>query len=72
MGNVLLDWIDGPISRMYNQSSVFGGGIDWLADILIQYNVAVWAVMKSENIYFVTFATLFSFVEFGTCIFDYG
>ena len=34
MGNVLLDWVDGPVARHYEQSSVMGCGWDWLADIL--------------------------------------
>ena len=34
MGNLLLDWIDGPVARHYGQQSVMGCGWDWLADIL--------------------------------------
>jgi hypothetical protein len=70
MSNVLLDWIDGPIARAYNQSSVMGCGWDWLADILAQYNLAIWCMQL--NNYIAPYVILFSAVEFGTGLFDFA
>ena len=44
MLNTLLDWVDGPVARMYGQSTVMGCGWDWLADIFAQYNITVWCM----------------------------
>jgi phosphatidylglycerophosphate synthase len=30
----LLDWLDGPVARAYNQCSLLGCGLDWSADLL--------------------------------------
>lgn len=29
-GSTLLDWIDGPVARAYNQCTIFGSGVDWV------------------------------------------
>mmetsp|Transcript_3013 Transcript_3013/g.4592 ORF Transcript_3013/g.4592 Transcript_3013/m.4592 type:complete len:446 (+) Transcript_3013:155-1492(+) len=69
-GSVLLDWIDGPIARHYNQSTVIGCGWDWLADLLAQYCLAIWCVHLGSPI--VTFVVLFTVVEISTGLFDFA
>jgi phosphatidylglycerophosphate synthase len=44
MTSVLLDWIDGPVARAYNQCTIFGSGVDWLADVLVQILTMCWWV----------------------------
>ncbi len=69
-GSVLLDWIDGPIARAYNQSTVMGCGWDWFADLLAQYDLAIWCVAEKSDIALIVM--LFSAVEFGTALFDFA
>ncbi len=40
--SILLDWVDGPVARAYGQCSIFGSGVDWLADLLAQIIILVW------------------------------
>ena len=42
MASTLLDWIDGPLARKYNQSTIFGAGLDWFADLLVQMLIMLW------------------------------
>src|ERR1700693_6074261 len=41
---ILLDWVDGPVARAYDQRTVFGSGVDWLADILAYVVILAWFV----------------------------
>ena len=70
VGNVLLDWVDGPVARAYNQSSVMGCGWDWFADILAQYNLAMWCTAEKSPI--TLFVSVFSCVEIGCGLFDFA
>eukprot|EP00300_Choanocystis_sp_HF-7_P008312 c15845_g1_i1.p1 GENE.c15845_g1_i1~~c15845_g1_i1.p1 ORF type:complete len:479 (+),score=97.13 c15845_g1_i1:118-1437(+) len=78
MGNVLLDWVDGPVARAYGQSSILGCGLDWCADILAQYSIAVWVSKLSTTSdspvpdWFVGFTVLFTCVEIVTGVFDFA
>ena len=36
LGSTLLDWLDGPVARRAGQCSIFGSGVDWLADVVAQ------------------------------------
>lgn len=72
MGSVLLDWIDGPVARYYNQSTVMGCGWDWLADLLAQYCLAIWCVEKNISSPIKTFVVIFTTIEIGTGIFDFA
>lgn len=69
-GNVLLDWVDGPVARAYNQSSVMGCGWDWFADILAQYDLAIWCMGEKSPI--ALYVVLFSTVEIGCGLFDFA
>jgi len=42
LSSTLLDWLDGPVARAYNQCTIFGSGVDWLADILAQFVTLAW------------------------------
>ena len=74
MGNVLLDWVDGPLARNFGQSSIFGCGADWLADILAQYGLAVWmTALRSElPLWVVTFTVIFTTVEIAAGLLDFA
>lgn len=48
--SVLLDWIDGPVSRAYNQCTIFGSGVDWLADVLCQIITMGWWVQLDPSV----------------------
>jgi len=70
MGSTLLDWVDGPVARMYNQCTMFGSGIDWLADVLSQVvTLAWWCTMDVSVMPWQTIATT---IEIGCAIFDYA
>lgn len=69
-GNVLLDWVDGPVARAYHQSSVMGCGWDWFGDILAQYDLAVWCIAEKSPI--ALFVVLFTAVEIGCGLFDFA
>ncbi|CAM2723893.1 unnamed protein product [Rotaria socialis] len=42
-GGWLLDWIDGPLARKYQQCTVFGACFDWYCDLLAELVFIVWA-----------------------------
>ncbi|CAF1277594.1 unnamed protein product [Rotaria sordida] len=42
LGATYLDTIDGRVVRTYDQCSIFGCGIDWLADLLCQIVIVIW------------------------------
>ncbi|CAF1312699.1 unnamed protein product [Rotaria sordida] len=70
LGSILLDWIDGPIARSYNQCCIFGSGIDWLADILgVVVIMAWWARYDYTVIPWLLVATS---VEISTGLFDFS
>jgi phosphatidylglycerophosphate synthase len=66
----LLDWIDGPVARAYNQCSIFGSGIDWLADIMGQVIAMCWWVKLQPSI--LPWLTIATTIEVTTCIFDFA
>ena len=74
MGNVVLDCIDGPLARTFGQSTIIGVGLDWLADILAQYGIAVWVVVLRNELpaWVVTFTVLFTMVELATALLDFA
>lgn len=73
MGNVLLDWVDGPTARYFGQCSLFGSGVDWLADVLAQVAIMMWAAKSPPDIpWFTTFQIALTCVEVTTSIFDYA
>jgi phosphatidylglycerophosphate synthase len=38
----LFDWVAGPVARALGECSIFGSGVDWLADVLVQVVTLVW------------------------------
>jgi hypothetical protein len=72
-GNVLLDWVDGPVARYMGQSSVFGSGVDWLADVIAQVNILLWVIREPTDIpYFTTLQIILTLVEITNGIFDFA
>lgn len=71
--STLLDWIDGPLARNFNQSTIMGCGWDWCADILTQFCIAVW-IIYTPGIpwWFVNFTVFFTAVEIMTGLFDFA
>ena len=49
VGSVLLDWVDGPVARAYHQCTIFGSGVDWLADVLAQVVLMVWLGHRTKG-----------------------
>ena len=47
LGAILLDWVDGPVARAYHECTVFGSGVDWLADVLAYVVILAWFVRLS-------------------------
>lgn len=70
LGSTLLDLIDGPIARAYNQCSIFGCGIDWFADILGEITILVWWARYDFSA--VPWLFIVIFIELGTGLFDFG
>lgn len=67
---ILADWVDGPVARAYRQCTVFGSGVDWLADMLAYVVILAWFVRLSP-----TWAVLIlavTAIELGNCIFDFA
>lgn len=70
IGSMLLDWIDGPVARRFNQCTIFGSGVDWLADVLGQVVTLIW---WSRLAFWVTpFVLTFTAVELALSIFDFA
>lgn len=70
IGSHLLDWIDGPIARYFNQCTIFGSGVDWLADVQAQIVTMVWwASLDSSSIPWMMIATT---IELSLCIIDFA
>ena len=70
MGATLLDWVDGPIARRYNQSTLFGSGVDWLADILAQLAMLAWWAMLAPAM--LPWLLIAFSIELTTCLFDFA
>eukprot|EP00759_Apiculatamorpha_spiralis_P024772 PhF_6_TR27968/c0_g1_i1/m.41336 len=66
----LLDWIDGPVARHFGQCSIFGSGVDWLADIMGQVIAMCWWVKLQPSV--LPWLTIATTVEVTTCIFDFA
>jgi len=68
--STLLDWIDGPIARAYNQCSIQGSGWDWCADILAQLLQITWWCRYDINVFPILF--ICTTIEVTNCIFDFA
>jgi len=69
-GSILLDWLDGPIARAYNQCTIFGSGVDWLADVLGTVIMMAWWVVLDSSVLPWTF--LMVVIEATCCVFDFA
>jgi phosphatidylglycerophosphate synthase len=70
IGSTLLDWVDGPLAHAHNQCTIFGSGVDWLADILAQIITLVWVAQLAPALApILVFATA---IELTNCIFDFA
>jgi phosphatidylglycerophosphate synthase len=70
LGSTLLDWVDGPVARAHNQCTIFGSGVDWLADILAQVITLVWLGRLAPAWIPLLFCA--TAIEITNCIFDFG
>jgi phosphatidylglycerophosphate synthase len=70
VGSTLLDWVDGPVARAYNQCTIFGSGVDWLADMLAQIvTLAWWASLAPAILPLLMIAIS---IELANCVFDFA
>ena len=70
VGSVLLDWVDGPVARAYHQCTIFGSGLDWLADVLAQVVLMVWLGQLAPGA--LPWLMLATSVEIAAAIFDFA
>jgi len=70
IGSHLLDWVDGPLARYFNQCSIFGSGVDWLADVQAQMVTVVWWATLDSSV--LPYAMIAMTIEMATCIWDYA
>jgi phosphatidylglycerophosphate synthase len=70
LSSTLLDWVDGPVARAYNQCTVFGSGVDWLADILAQFVTLGWLGALAPAWLPLLVAAMA--IELANCIFDFA
>jgi len=70
IGSTLLDWVDGPLARAYGQCTMFGSGIDWLADILTQVVTLAWWIILDPKV--LPWVMLMTTIETATCLFDFA
>jgi len=68
--SVLLDWIDGPVARAYNQCTIFGSGVDWLADVLCQVITLGWWVQLDPKA--LPWLMIMTSIETACCVFDFA
>lgn len=68
--STLLDWVDGPVARARNESTIFGSGIDWLADILAQVVTILWWISLAPELFPVLLIALS--IEISACVFDFA
>jgi phosphatidylglycerophosphate synthase len=69
-GSTLLDWLDGPVARARDQCTIFGSGVDWLADILAQIVTVMWWVSLAPVM--LPVLMLVTAIELANCIFDFA
>jgi phosphatidylglycerophosphate synthase len=70
LASTLLDWVDGPVARAYNQCTVFGSGVDWLADIQAQLVTVVWWASLNPNV--LPWLLLAMTIEIANSLFDFA
>ena len=70
IGSMLLDWIDGPVARKFNQCTIFGSGVDWLADVLGQVVTLIWWARLA--LWVLPLILAFTAVEMALSIFDFA
>jgi len=70
LGSTLLDWVDGPVARAHDQCTIFGSGVDWLADILVQVVTLVWLGRLAPAL--LPVLVLAAAVELANGIFDFA
>lgn len=70
LASILLDWIDGPVARRFDQCTIFGSGVDWLADVLGQVVTLCW--WAHLDIRILPFVLAFTAVEAALSIFDFA
>jgi phosphatidylglycerophosphate synthase len=70
LGSTLLDWVDGPVARRMNQCSIFGSGVDWLADIMAQLVAMAWLVSVHPTV--LPWIAIATGIELCNCIFDFA
>jgi phosphatidylglycerophosphate synthase len=70
LGSTLLDWVDGPLARAYHQCTIFGPGVDWLADMLAQIVTLVWWASLAPAVFPVLMIA--TAIELTNCIFDFA
>ncbi|CAF3277497.1 unnamed protein product, partial [Rotaria sp. Silwood2] len=70
LGAAFLDAVDGPVACAYHQCSVFGCGLDWLADLLGHIVIVIWWARYDFSI--VPWLVIVTFIELGTGLFDFG
>ena len=70
LASTLLDWIDGPLARKYDQSTIFGAGLDWFADLLIQMMMMVWWTLLDPSVLPWQFALMA--LEIALCMVEFS
>eukprot|EP00731_Ephydatia_muelleri_P020458 Em0013g185a len=69
LASTLLDWIDGPLARKYNQSTIFGAGLDWFADLLVQMLIMAWWTLLDPHV--LPWQFLLMAVEIAVCMVEF-
>jgi len=70
LSGTALDYIDGIVARAYDQCSIFGCGLDWLADLLCQILMVIWWARFDMSV--VPWLLIATFIEVGTGLFDFA
>lgn len=70
LASTLLDGVDGKVARAHNQCTIFGSGVDWLADILAQVVTLAW--LGSLAPAWLPLLVGAAAIELATCIFDFA
>lgn len=69
-GSILLDWIDGPVARAYQQCSLIGEGIDWICDLFGQLLLTLWwCYLEPKMLPWIGLATM---IEIGNAMVDFA
>ena len=68
--STLLDWVDSRVARTHDQSTIFGSGVAWLADMLAQVVTLVWWASLAPAVLPVLIVA--TAIELATCIFDFA